>query len=351
MFKKKKQLIGLDIGSHSVKVIELKHGKRGAALAHMGIAPVAPQAILEGVVREPEKIAQTIRNLVNNLNIKDRAVATSISGYAVMIKKIEVPAMSEDELDQSMHQELGQYIPYNIKDVHVDYQILGAAPDRPSNMEVLLVAAKKEAVEDYVKVVNLAGIEVGIVDIDFFALSNAYEMSYGVIPNETVALVDAGANKTSINVLHSGVPVFTRDISLGGAHITLELQNRFGLPFDQAERIKLGESQERISARDVEETVFHAAKTWSTEIKRALDFFNATYRDTKIDRILLSGGSSRLQGFDRLLNKETGLIVEIFNPLKRVDYDAKSFDAEYVDHLGPQMAICLGLAFRKADEK
>jgi type IV pilus assembly protein PilM len=351
MFRKKKHLIGLDIGSHTLKVIQVREESKGLTLVNFGLAPVTPQAIQEGVIKEPEVLARTIRNLITNLAIKEKYVATSISGYAVMIKKIEVPAMTEEALEQSMYQELGQYIPYNTQEVNVDYQILGVAQDRPNNMEVLLVAAKKEAVDDYVNLINLSGLEASVVDIDFFALSNAYEMLYGASENDTVALVDVGANKISINVVRAGVPVFTRDIALGGAQITSEIQNRFGLNHDQAERVKLGEGLENFPAQELEETFFNTAKSWSMEVKRALDFFHATYRETNINKIMLSGGSCRLPGFDDLVSKDTRLTVEIFNPLKMIDYDTKSLDAEYIDYIGPQMAICLGLALRKADEK
>jgi type IV pilus assembly protein PilM len=351
MFRKKKHLIGLDIGSHTLKVIQVREESKGLTLVNFGLAPVTPQAIQEGVIKEPEVLARTIKTLIANLAIKEKYVATSISGYAVMIKKIEVPAMTEEALEQSMYQELGQYIPYNTQEVNVDYQILGIAQDRPNNMEVLLVAAKKEAVDDYVNLVNLSGLEASVVDIDFFALSNAYEMLYGASASDTVALVDVGANKISINVVHTGVPVFTRDIALGGAQITSEIQNRFGLTYDQAERVKLGEGLENFPAHELEETFFNTAKSWSMEVKRALDFFHATYRETNINKIMLSGGSCRLPGFDDLVSKDTRLTVEIFNPLKMIDYDSRSLDAEYINYIGPQMAICLGLALRKADEK
>jgi type IV pilus assembly protein PilM len=351
MFRKKKHLIGLDIGSHTVKVIQVREEKKGLTLVNFGLAPVPPHSIQEGVIKEADMIAKVIRNLIANLNINEKYVATSVSGYAVMIKKIEVPAMSEEALEQSMFQELGQYIPYNTQEVHVDYQILGIAQDRPNNMEVLLVAAKKEAVDDYLNLINLAGLEAAVIDIDFFALSNAYEVIHGVSPNDTVALVDIGANKISINVVLAGVPVFTRDIALGGAQITTEIQNRFGLTYEQAERVKLGEGMERFGAHELEETFFNTAKGWSMEVKRALDFFHATYRETNINKILLSGGSCRLPGFDELVSRDTRLTVEVFNPLKMVDYDTKNLDVDYINYIGPQMAICLGLALRKADEK
>ncbi len=351
MFRKKKHLIGLDVGSHTVKVIQVREEKKGLTLENFGLAPVSPQAIQEGVIKEPDSIIKAIKSLVGNLDIKEKYVATSISGYAVMIKKIEVPTMTEEALEQSMFQELGQYIPYNTQEVNVDYQILGIAQDRPNNMEVLLVAAKKEAVDDYVSLIRLCGLEPAVVDIDFFALSNAYELTHGVSSKETVSLVDVGANKISINVVHEGIPVFTRDIALGGAQITTEIQNRFGLGYDDAEQLKLGVGLEKYGPHDLEDIFFNTAKSWSMEIKRALDFFHATYRERRISKILLTGGSCRLPGFDELVAKDTRLETEIFNPFSSIDYDTRHFDVDYVNYIGPQMAICLGLAMRKVDER
>jgi type IV pilus assembly protein PilM len=351
MFRKKKHLIGLDVGSHTVKVIQVREEKKGLMLENFGLAPVSPQAIQEGVIKEPDSIIKAIKTLLGNLEIKERYVATSISGYAVMIKKIEVPTMSEEALEQSMFQELGQYIPYNTQEVSVDYQILGIAQDRPNSMEVLLVAAKKEAVDDYVGLIRLCGLEPAVVDIDFFALSNAFELNFGVSAKETVALVDVGANKISINVVHEGIPVFTRDIALGGAQITTEIQNRFGLGYDEAEQLKLGAGSEKYSTQDLGDIFFNSAKSWSMEIKRALDFFHATYRERRINRVMLSGGSCRLPGFDELVTKDTRLQAEIFNPFSSIDYDTRHLDLDYVNYIGPQMAICLGLALRKVDER
>jgi len=351
MFRKKKQLIGLDIGSHTVKIVQLEQRKKGLELVAFGVAPVAPQAIVEGAIREPDSIARTIRQLATNLKIKEKFVATSISGYAVMIKKIEVPSTTEEELERNLYQELGQYIPYNIQEVRVDYQVLDVAPEKPKNVEVLLVAAKKEAVDEYVDLVSLAGFEAVVVDVDFFALSNAYEATYGMSGNEPTALVDVGANKISIIIVQQAIPVFTRDISLGGAQLSIEIQNKLGLSYDQAERVKLGENLENFNTKELEEIFSHTVKTWSAEVKRALDFYLGTVREARVKKMLLGGGSCRIPGLNKLLMKDTGLTVEIFNPLEMLDYESEHFDPDYISYIGPQLAICLGLALRKADER
>jgi type IV pilus assembly protein PilM len=351
MFHKKKQLIGLDIGSHTVKIVQLKESKKGLKLVAFGVAPIVPQAIVEGAIREPDSIARTIRQLATNLNIKGKLVATSISGYAVMIKKIQVPSTTEEELERNLYQELGQYIPYNIQEVRVDYQVLDVTREKPKSVEVLLVAAKKEAVDEYVDLVSLSGFEAAVVDVDFFALSNAYEATYGSSNNEPIVLVDVGANKISIIIVQQAIPVFTRDISVGGAQLSIEIQNKMGIPYDQAERVKLGENLENFNTKELEEIFAHTVKTWSAEIKRALDFYLGTVREARIKTMLLSGGSCRIPGLNKLLMKDTGLTVEIFNPLEMLDYDTEHFDPDYISFIGPQLAIGLGLALRKADER
>jgi type IV pilus assembly protein PilM len=350
LFSKVENLIGLDIGSHSVKIMRVKSGEAKPKLLGMGMVPLPRDSFVEGRVAKPEVVADAVRQLVEHLKIKNKAVAVSVSGYDVMIKKIELPTMSEDELEARMHAELGQYIPYNIDEVDIDYQILDVSKDRPNFMEVLLVAAKKESISDFNNILRLSGLDPFIVDVDFFALSNSFEATYG-FAEDRVALLDIGANKSVMNIAHKGTPIFTRSISIGGNQITEKIKDFFNISFEEAEAAKLGGSADKYPARDLEEIFVSIIGGWVNECKRAVDFYYHNYPDKNVQRLFLSGGSCRIPGLDKVLQEHLELPVEIFNPMPRLDYDVKQFDPAYLDYIGPQMAISLGLALRRTKEK
>jgi type IV pilus assembly protein PilM len=350
LFSKTENLVGLDIGSHSVKLVQVNTSGIKPRLLSMGIAPLPRDSLVEGRVAKPEIVANVIRRLANHLDIRKKQVATSISGYDVMIKKIELPTMTEDELEARMHSELGQYIPYNIDEVGVDYQILDVSRDRPNFMDVLLVAAKKESINEFNDILKLSGFDPFVIDVDFFALSNSFEMTCG-FEAKRVALLDMGANKSVMNIAHKGVPIFTRSISMGGNQITEKLKDVFNISFEEAESVKLGEVPGKYSAREMEEIFVATVSDWVTECRRAVDFYNHNFPDQSIDSLYLSGGSCRIPGLDKVLMENMEIPVEIFNPLSQIQYDLKQFDQSYVDYIGPQMAISLGLALRKTKEK
>jgi len=350
VFSKAENLIGLDIGSHSVKLMQANTGNITPRLMSMGVAPLPREAFIEGRLAKPELVADAIRLLANHLKIKRRPVAVSISGYDVMIKKIELPTMTENELVERMHSELGQYIPYNIDEVDVDYQVIDVSKNRPNFMDVLLVAAKKESIADFNNLLKLSGFDPFVVDVDFFALSNSFEVTYG-FGDERVALLDIGANKSIMNIAYKGLPVFTRSISIGGNQLTDAIKEFFDISFEEAESVKLGESVGKYPMRDLEEIFVSTITGWVAECRRALDFYDHNYPEEKISAIYLSGGSCRIPGLDKVLRENMEIPVEIFNPISRVQYEVKQFDPAYVDYIGPQMAISLGLALRKTKEK
>ena len=351
MFGRRENLVGLDIGSHTVKVVQVSTASTPMSLLNVGLASVPPEAFVEGRVSKAELVARSVQQLVSHLKIKDKSVASSISGYEVMIKKIEMPTMSEDELTNRMQIELGQYIPYNIEEVDVDYQILDVAKDRPNFMDVLLVAAKKESVADHVGLIKMAGLDPVIIDVDYFALGNAFEATYGLKDNETVALLDIGASKAIMSILSRGVPIFTRGISMGGYQITDRIRDRFKLSQEEAEQAKLSDGSTELPKKELEEIVVSAVLKWVRELRRAIDFYYSNFPDNRIDKVFLSGGSCRIAGLDRVFRNDLDIEVEIFNPLARMEYDTKAFDPDYISYIGPQMAVALGLALRKAGEK
>jgi type IV pilus assembly protein PilM len=350
MFNKRDNLLGLDIGSHSVKMVQVDARNKPYKLMNLGLIPLPAEAVAEGRIIKSELVAKAIQQLAGHLKIKERFVAASISGYEVMIKKIELPMMTTVELNNRMQAELGQYIPFNIEEVHVDYQVLDFVKDRQNQMEVMLVAAKKDSINDHVNLLKLAELQPLVVDVDFFALSNAYEAAYGT-SDENVAVMDIGANKTLLDIIRRGVPIFTRGISIGGSQITANIREALRGSDEEAERIKLGEASDKLPAQEMEEIFVSLTRDWVREFRRAFDFFYSNFPDSKIEKVFLCGGSCRIPGLDRLIQESLTTEVEIFNPLTHLDRDAKVFDPAYLDYVGPQMAIALGLALRKAKEK
>lgn len=347
MFAKKDNLLGLDVGSHSVKMLQLKLKDGSFHLAGLGLAPLPREAFSEGRVNQPELVANRIKTLFKNLKLKGKLVAAGVSGYDVMIKKIEVPAMSEKELDNRMQSELGQYIPYRIEEVDVDYQIMDLVKDSPNSMEVLLVAAKKESVSEHVNMVRQSNMSTQVMDVDFFALNNAFETTYGV-SDGTVALLDIGSHKAIMNIMIQNFTPYTRALSIGGSQITDAIKDRFKLTFDEAERMKLGYIPNKYSKEELQEIVSSVIRNWISEFKRVIDFYLTNYPHRDIEKIYLSGGSCRIPGLKKVFHEHMDIDVDIFNPLNKINYDSKAFDPAYLDYIGPQMAISLGLALRKA---
>jgi type IV pilus assembly protein PilM len=361
---KKNQLIGLDIGSHSIKLVEINQGKKGMILKNFGIIGLPKDAIVEGTIKEMEVVASAIRSLYKNLNIKNKNVATSISGFSVIVKKINISKRDESELDSSIHEEAEQYIPFDISDVNLDYEILkgqeegkgeegtaeSGAKKGTSLMDVMLVAAKKDIIEDYESLIHLAGLNPVIMDVDAFALQNAFEISRGDISG-CYAIINVGAEELGINAVKNGVSIFTRDSSYGGSQITEAVMSKFDVSFEEAEKIKLGGTKVDKEKGALEEIFTTMISGWVQEIKRALDFLSTTYPDESIEKILVSGGAYRIPGFLKYLEMETGISIEELNPFANLQINEKVFDPRYLSYIAPQAGVAVGLALRSAGDK
>ena len=350
IFSKKDQLVGLDIGSKAIKVALISEKKKGLTLERFGMIEIAPGLIEEGTIKEPESVADTLRQLFKTYGIKERNVAISIGGYSVIVKKINVQTMTEEQLQDTIHFEAEQYIPFDINDVNLDFQILGESEQTSNHMSVLLVAAKKEMINDYISLTQLAGLNPCIIDVDAFALQNIFEANYN-IENENVALIDIGASKTSLNILKGRNSVFMRDVSLGCGQINQKIVSMLDCSFEEAELIKFGEKTNKISPEELSEIASTIVSDWCTEIRRALDFFYSTYPDDQIKQIVISGGGGNINEFRELLAVETSAEVKTINPFAKFHVDAERFDREYLDRIAPQASICMGLATRKVDDK
>lgn len=348
---KKNQLVGLDIGSRTIKAAEIIEGKKGFSLSKFGMVDIMPEWIEDGTIKDPEAVAETIRDLFKTHGIKNRNVAISVGGYSVIVKKISVASASEDQLHDTIHYEAEQYIPFDINDVNLDFQILGENEHNPNQMNVLLVAAKKEMVNDYVNLAEMAGLDPRIIDVDAFALQNIFEINHTPSGQENIALIDIGASKTSLNILKGNTSVFMRDVSLGCGQINQKIIALTQCTAEEAESIKFGESNAKITPEDLSDIISSVVSDWCTEIRRALDFFYSTYPEDQIKKIILSGGGGNIPELRQLLAVETSAEVSTINPFQQLYVDSGKFDTDYLEKIAPQASICMGLATRKMDDK
>jgi type IV pilus assembly protein PilM len=352
VFRKPKSVVGLDIGSSAVKAVELKPAGKTYRVTAFGSEPVPPDSIVDGAIIDGTAVADAIRRLFESRKIKGKDVAASLSGNAVIVKKITLPVMSESELSESISWEAEQYIPFDIQDVNLDYQVLdsGQASGK-GTMDVLLVAAKKEKIADYTGVIAQAGRQAVVVDVDAFALQNAYEVNYGIEAGQVVVLLNAGASAININIINGDQSVFTRDISIGGNAYTEALQKELSLPFESADALKQGGEVEGVSYDDAKPVLRAVTENVMLEIQKTFDFFKATAASDRIDRIVVCGGASRAEGFTELLAERFEAPVELFDPFKRVAFDAKKFAVGDPADVAPTAAVAVGLALRRVGDR
>ncbi|MCK4829123.1 type IV pilus assembly protein PilM [bacterium] len=359
---KKNQLVGLDIGSHSIKLAEIDHHRKGMRLKNFGLINLPPDAIVDGSIKKKEVVSSAIKDLFKNLKVKNRNVATSISGFSVIKKKIILNNIYDSEIEDMIKEEAEQYIPFDINEVNIDFDLLPAIDESEGvvgdknekedsgKIEVMLVAAKKDIIDEYVSLFQVADLNPEVFDVDAFALQNAFEISTEE-QNGCYALVNIGAKELGINVIKGGVSLFIRDSSFGGSQITEGIMSNFNVSFEEAEKIKLGGTNVDKKKKMLAEHFTSVVSDWVKEIKRALDFVASTYADETIEKILVSGGACRIPGFQKYLKLETDIPVEELNPFANLIIDEKLFDPKYLKHMAPQAAVAVGLALRSIGDK
>jgi type IV pilus assembly protein PilM len=341
---KENLVVGVDIGSHAVKVCQLKRMDKGYVVIALGSVVLPEGAVDDGTLNEPEIVGKAISSLLKNLKIKNTKVGFSISGYSVIVKKINLAVMDENKLEEHILAEAEQYIPFDIDDVYIDFQDLKTNTGNSDRTDVMLVAAKKEIVNDFLQMLESIGLTPVLVDVDGFALENTYEYNYP--KTENVALVDIGASKMNINILAKGVSVVARDIVVGSRQLTEQIQNILDLEFDEAEAIKLGNAPVGENLKKVEAVFSSTCTQWVLEVKKAIDLYHSNHPNEPLQRLMLSGGGSKIIGLREFLENETGLEVELFNPFYNMSYNKKKIDPEYITSIGPEMAIATGIAIR-----
>jgi type IV pilus assembly protein PilM len=351
VLRRAKSLIGLDIGSSAVKAVELKTAGRAYKVASYGSEPLPPDSIVDGAIIDGAAVADAIRRLFDGRSIRTKDVAASLSGNAVIVKKITLPVMTETELAESIYWEAEQYIPFDIQDVNLDYQVLdGGDPAAKGTMDVLLVAAKKEKIADYTGVIAQAGRTAVVVDVDAFALQNAYEVNYGIDSGAVVVLLNAGASATNINILNGDQSVFTRDVSIGGNAYTEALQRELSLPLETADQLKRGATVDGVTFDDARPVLRAVSENVMLEIQKTFDFFKATASSDRIDRIVVSGGASRAEGFVEMLKERFESPVELFDPFRKIAFDVKKLGGEGAD-AASTAAVAVGLALRRVGDR
>lgn len=354
LFSRSKNLVGLDIGDSSIKVVELQERGRGQGftLGTLACESLSPEAIVDGSIMDSGLVIETIQKIWQEHRIRSMQVATALSGHSVIIKRVSLPVMNEEELAESISWEAETYIPFDIDDVNIDYQILeGSSLAGEGNMDVLLVAVKKETINDYTSVISQAGMTPTIVDVDAFAMQNCFEVNYDPESGKTVALVDIGSSVTTITILQGGTSVFWRDLSMGGNQFTDAIQKELNLSSEQAERLKRGEEVEGIPFENVIPILSAVSHDLGDGIQKTVDFFKATAAtDEPLDSIYLTGGTSSVSNLRQSLEERFGTTVEILNPFRRVSPGGGAAPDE-LNRLAPHAAVAVGLALRKAGDR
>ena len=338
-------LIGIDIGTSAVKIVQLTRTKGTLQLSNFGMARLPRETISNGLIINADPLITAIKQIYAKLKIKPRDAAVAVSGNPVIIKPITIDTMNEDELEGAIGVEAAQYIPFDLDEVNIDFQIMGSSVDQPGKMDVLLVAGKKGLISEYVTTLASAGIRARIVDIDVFSMGNMFCRNYTFEEDETVGLIDIGASATNIHIMRNGTSIFNRDVFTAGNQATEDVQKSLSVSFEEAEQLKTGEDIEGINHELLDQTLTRASAALVREILRTIDFF-VNQQATGISRILLSGGGSLLQGLDTLLAEKSSAAVEYADPFRNIKCDAKRFDADYLRQIAPFATIGSGLASR-----
>src|ERR1700687_755374 len=345
----KKSMVGVDIGSSSVKAVELQGKNNDFQLVSLGYEGLPPDSIVDGQIMELNSVSNAIASIFNEHKIKTSKVAAGVNGHSVIVKNIVLPQMTDDELKEAFEWHAEEHIPFDISDVNLDYHVTGSSADA---IHVLMAACKRDKVANLKQAIQLAGKQPVVIDVDAFALQNCYELNYDPQPGQVVALLNIGASTTNINILNGNRSVFTRDATFGGNQYTSLLQKELGLTFDQAEQVKRGlPLPDSVEPRDIEPILDTVSDILALEIQKTMDFYRATVEDGEeaVQQILISGGGSKLKGLVEFLATRFEIPVDVFDPFRKIRVDSRGFDPDYMREIVPEMAIAVGLALRGVD--
>lgn len=334
--------IGLSIGTSSIKLIELKKSGKVWKLLHFGMVQLPEDAIVNREIVNPVVVAESLKTLLSQIRLKNKSVCTAVSGNSVIIKRMQIDAPNSKEIESQVFWEAEQYVPFDISEVYLDYQVLGKAPD--GKTEVLLVAVKKGIIDSYMGIVQDGGLKPKVIDVDHFALTHLLDI-LPVAPGEAAALVDIGAASIKMVITQSGVPLFTKDTALGGKNLTQEIQRHMNMSFSDAEVLKLS-GQTGGLPQEVGELIAVMNDNFAMEIKRTLDLYSASSSGGPVRYVLLCGGAARTPNLSRIVEEKTGLPVQVINPFSAIAFDSGVFSQEYVQNIAAVASVPVGLAMR-----
>lgn len=354
LFVGRRQLIGLDIGSSAIKLVQLKETKGKYTLQKFGLKPLEPEVIVDGTVMDAARVVMAIKELIRETNVKLKNVAMSISGHSVIVKKINLPPMPDDEVEGQVKLAAEQYIPFDINEVNLDFHVLNPveqSDEGEPQMSVLLVAAKKDKINELTELVIGAGLTPVILDVDAFAIENMYGINYPANPDEITTLVNIGASVMNVNILKGETSLFTRDISIGGNRYTEAIEREMGVSYEEAEAAKKGTGKGALDAEAVRNVMDDVNGEVASEIARSIDYFKSTASEGEMNRILLCGGCSKVTGLVEQLSDRMGIQVELANPFNQVEVPAGEFDLDMLADLAPVAAVGVGLALRTIGDR
>ena len=345
-----KNLVGVDIGASSIKVVQLKESRKKLSIIKWGFAQLPPQTIIDGHVMNAGVVSEALAKIFTDQKIQMKDVAVGVYGQSVIVRKITVPMMTPAELDEQINWEAEQHIPFDIKLMSIDYEVLRKRPEA-GQMDLLLVAAKKDEINDYASILREAKLRPVVVDINAFTIQNIFEHQYGLPADGTLALLNVGAAVSTLNIVSRGVSAFTREITNAGNAITEEIRKQCNCSYEQAEAYKCGGGPTQIVPQEVHQIIMQACAGLAGEIQRSLDFYLATSGEAEIQRIFVSGGSAYLAPLAQAIEKRARVPVQLFDPMVNLTIDAKTVDEPQIRAMAAQMVVALGLSLRTDKER
>jgi type IV pilus assembly protein PilM len=352
LFGGRSQVLGLDIGSSGIKLVQIKQSKTRYSLQKFGTMPLEPEVIVDGTIMDQNRVVSAIKDLLQETNVKLKDVAMSISGHSVIVKKINLPPMPDDQLEGQVKLAAEQYIPFDINEVNIDFHVLNAfeqSEDGQPQMSVLLVAAKKDRIGELTDLVRGAGLNPVVLDVDAFAIENMYGINYEIQPEEIISLVNVGASVMNINIMKGGTSVFTRDISIGGNRYTEAIQRDMGVSYEEAEAAKKGQG-EGLDKEMVGTVMEGVNAEVASEIARSIDYFKTT-AEGNVGKIVLCGGGAKVSGLAAQLTDRLAIPVEMADPFRQLETAESGLDPDSLPDLAPLAAVGVGLAIRMRGDR
>ena len=340
--------VGLDIGSSLVKIVEIDHGRSAPTLVRLGIVPLPPEAIVDGEIMDRLLVLDAVRECVAQSGIKTKDVVSAVSGRALIVKKVVMDKMNQEDAQEAIHWEAEQHVPFDIDDVCLDFQILNG--DLGNNqMQVLLVAAKKDAIHAHADLIRDADLNPVIIDVDSFAVQNCFEANYEAQARKAVGLLNVGSDTTNLNIVQDGVPQFTRDLSVGRSRFVEEVQREFNVGKDEASKLLVNGAGSDADSERLKEAVRRTAEELSLGIERSFAFLKGSGDADKLDALMISGGGAQIPLLRDFLAERHGVAVEVADPLRQVAYDPELFTKQPVEEVAPLLAVGVGLGLRRVE--